>query len=238
MGLHSLLLTKDAALLEVIRTNFAGSRLEVELRADAASAIELLARRHFDCCIIDCDDVPGSSELVAKIRTSRANKLSTICAVVNAPTTISAAFDAGANFVLAKPVSEKLLRGFLDTALPRMEREHRRYFRHKVELPIELVCPAGDVFVGKVMNVSEGGLALTRFGPAAVDGVVKVQFKLPNIDQQKFQAKAEVVWKDVFAMGLRFLRIDPACHSSFAAWLDSLEAQLHFREASLSGSAS
>ena len=233
MGLHSLLLTNDAALLEVIRTTFGGRGVELELRADAVSAIELLARRHFDSFVIDCDDVRGSPEVLDKIRTSRANKLSVIFAVVNATTTVSAAFEAGANFVLGKPVQEKLVRGFLDTALPRMEREHRRYFRHKVDLPVELVCPTGEIFWGKIMNVSESGLALTRFGPAAVEGVVNVQFVLPSVDQQTFKAKSEVVWKDAFAMGLRFLRIEHACHSSFEAWLDSLEAQLKFREVSL-----
>lgn len=233
MGLHSLLLTSDATLLEVFRTSFAAVNVDLELRADATSAIELLARRHFDSFIVDCDDVPGSADVVVKIRGSRANKLSVICAIVNAITTVSGAFDSGANFVLGKPVSEKMVRGFLETALPRMEREHRRYFRHRVDLPIELGCATGEVFSGKIMNVSEGGLALTRFGPAAVEGVVTVQFKLPNVDQQKFQAKAEVVWKDSFAMGLRFLRIEPGCQSSFEAWLNSLEAQQVFREGTL-----
>jgi CheY-like chemotaxis protein len=233
MGLHSLLLTKDAALLEMIRTNFARFSIEVEMRSDASSAIELLIRRHFDCFVVDCDDVPRSSEVVAKIRASGANKQSVICSVVNAVTTVSSAFEQGANFVLGKPVSEKLLHGFIDTAMPRMEREHRRYFRHLVDVPIELTCPSGDAFSGKIMNVSEGGLALTRFGPAEVQGVVIVKFKLPNLEQQTFQAKAEVVWKDAFAMGIRFLRVESACQSGFDGWLESLESQMRLRESIL-----
>ena len=50
-----------------------------------------------------------------------------------------------------------------------------------------------------------------------------------------FQAKADVVWNDTFTVGLRFLRIEPACLSGFEAWLDSLEAQLHFRDSAQSG---
>ena len=78
--------------------------------------------------------------------------------------------------------------------------------------------------------MSAGGLALTHFGPAAVEGVVTVQFGLPGAEPQTFQAKAEVVWNDAATMGLRFLRIEPGCLSGFEAWLDSLEAQLQFRE--------
>jgi hypothetical protein len=85
--------------------------------------------------------------------------------------------------------------------------------------------------------VSEYGLALTYFGPATVEGVVTVQFELPSAEPQTFRAKAEVVWNDAYAMGLRFLRIEPGCRSGFAAWLDSLEAQLQFRESSQSSNA-
>ena len=160
-----------------------------------------------------------------------------VFAVVNAKTTVSMAVEAGANFVLGKPGQDKALRGILDIALLRMEREHRRYFRHAVDLPIQLSCYTGATFAGKIMNVSEGGLALTLFGSAPIESVVTAQFELPSTDPQTFQANAEVVWNDAFAMGLRFLRIEPGCRSFFEAWLDSLEAQLRFRESVQSSNA-
>jgi hypothetical protein len=103
------------------------------------------------------------------------------------------AVEAGANFVLGKPVQEKQLRSFLDIALPRMERDHRRYFRHKVDLPIELLCQTGETIAGKIMNVSESVLPLTPFGPASVEGVVTVRFGLPSVNPQIVRAKADVV---------------------------------------------
>ena len=132
--------------------------------------------------------------------------------------------------MLGEPVEAKMLRNILDMAVPRMEREHRRYFRHKVDLPVELLCFSGETVTGKIMNVSEGGLALTPYGLAAVEGVVTVQFGLPSAEPQTFQAKSEIVWKDASAMGVRFLRVEPGCRLGFESWLDSLEAQLQFRE--------
>ena len=232
--MNCLLLTSDPVLLKVIRTSFSAAGVELELRTDAASAIEVSARRHLDSFVIDCDDVPGATDVLTQIRSSRSNKQSVVFAVVNATTPVGTAVGAGANFVLGKPVQDKLLHSFLDIALPRMEREHRRYFRHKVELPIQLLSHTGETFVGKILNLSEGGLALTSFGPAAVEGVVTVNFDLPSAEPQTFQAKADVVWSDASAMGLRFLRIESHCRSHFEAWLDSLEAQLQFRESAQS----
>jgi DNA-binding response OmpR family regulator len=237
MGLNCLLVTGDATLLEVFRKGFCATSVELEMRTDAASAIELSARRHLDGFIIDCDGVERAMDLLVQIRGSRSNKTSVVVAVVNGTTSVSTAVDAGANFVLGKPVQDKQLQSLLGVALPRMEREHRRYFRHKVDLPVELLCYTGETFAGKLINVSAGGLALTHFGPVAVEGVVTVQFRLPSTGPQTFQAKAAVVWNDTATMGLRFLRIEPACLPGFEAWLDSLESQLQFRESGQSSDA-
>jgi CheY-like chemotaxis protein len=228
MALNCLLLTNDARLMEVIRAGLSGINVDLEMRTDTTSAIELSMRRHLDGFVIDCDDLPQATDLLSQIRNTRSNKLSVILAVVNGTTSVSMAIEAGANFVLGKPVQDKQLRSFLDIALPTMQREHRRYFRHKVDLPIELLCHTGETFTGKIINVSESGLALTRF--ASVEGVVTVRFGLPSVTPKIFQAKAEVVWNDSFAMGLRFLQVDPGCRSFFEAWLDSLEAQKQFQE--------
>jgi CheY-like chemotaxis protein len=233
MGLTCLLLTNDAALLDVVRTTLNAVHVGLEVRADSASAIELAARRHIDGFVIDCDDVHGAGDALAAIRSGRSNRSSVVFAVLNGKTSVSAAVEAGANFVVGKPVPDALLRSQLDMALPRMERVHRRYFRHKVDLPITLSGTVENV-VGKIINVSEGGLALTQFGPAAVEGTVSIQFELPGTTAQVFRARAEVVWKDAFAVGLRFLRIEPDCRPSFEAWLESLEGQMRFREAAQS----
>ena len=228
MALNCLLLTSDATLMGVIRAGLSAMNVDLEMRTDTTSAIELSTRQHLDGFVIDCDDLPQATDLLSQIRNTRSNKLSVILAVVNGTTSVSMAIEAGANFVLGKPVQDKQLRSFLDIALPTMQREHRRYFRHKVDLPIELLCQRGETFTGKIINVSESGLALTRF--ASVEGVVTVWFGLPSVTPKIFQAKAEVVWNDAFTMGLRFLQVDPGCRSLFEAWLDSLEVQKQFQE--------
>ena len=41
---------------------------------------------------------------------------------------------------------------------------------------------------------------------------------------------AVVVWASASVAGLRFLYLEPHCRAGFQAWLDSMEAQLRFRE--------
>jgi CheY-like chemotaxis protein len=226
MVLNCLMLTKDVGLQEVIRTGLRATSVVPEMYADATNALELLARRHFDGFVIDCDVVIQAADLLAQIRNSRSNKMSVIVAIVNGRTSVSMAIDAGTNFVLGKPVQDRQLQSILAIALPRMEREHRRYGRHKVDLPVEFLSQSGEVFAGKIMNVSECGIALIPFDSSPITGVVTVRFRLSSVDRQIFQAKADVVWNDAFAVGLRFLRIEPECRSSFTAWLNSLEAGL------------
>src|ERR1700704_2722897 len=114
MGLNFLLLTRDATLLKVIQSSFSAATVGLELRTDAASAIELSAHRRLDGFVIDCDDVSGANDMLAKIRSSRSNKQAVVFAVVNGTTTVTTAIEAGADFVLGKPVQDKQLRSFLD----------------------------------------------------------------------------------------------------------------------------
>ena len=188
------------------------------------------ARRRLYGFVIDCDDVSGGLDVLAKIRSSRSSKQSVVVAVVNGTTTGSTAVEAGADFVLGKPVQDRQLRSFLDVALPRMEREHRRYFRHKVGLRLKLVYDKGETLAGKIINVSEGGLALIYFGHAPIMGVITVQFGVPSAQPQGFQARAQVVWNVGHAMNVRYVNIEPRCRSRFDAWMDSLAAQLQFRK--------
>jgi DNA-binding response OmpR family regulator len=114
--LNFLLLTSDATLLKVIHSSFSAAAARLQLRTAATSAIELAARRRLDGFVIDSDDVSEGPDVLAKMRSSRSSKQSVVVAVVNGTTTGRTAVEAGADFVLAKPVQDRQLRSFLDVA--------------------------------------------------------------------------------------------------------------------------
>jgi len=180
--------------------------------------------------MIDCDDVPGGTKALARLRSTPANQQTVIIAIVNGSTSPEAALDLGANFVVSKPIQQTRLRSVLHTAVAKMEREHRRYFRYNVDLPVRFRNPLGQSFTASMKNVSEGGLAIKLVDPVRLEGVVIVEFELPSVEQQTFHAKAEVVWIDCFVVGLRFLYIERESGVALQTWLNSLEAQFRFRQ--------
>jgi CheY-like chemotaxis protein len=230
MGVECLIVTRDTTLLDHMMAGLSGRRASLDLRQDSASAIELVSRRHLDGLVIDCDDVHGGTEALAKVRASRSNKQSTIFAVVNHLTSAETALDLGANFVLCKPIQETRLRSLLDSAIPKMEREHQRYFRYDVDLPVVFRTTLGQSLSARMKNISEDGLAISLIDPVKLHGVVSVEFEVPSLDPQVFRAKADVAWSDSFVMGLRFLYVEKTSATILRSWLDSLDAQLRFRE--------
>jgi CheY-like chemotaxis protein len=230
MGLECLLVSCDHTLRGQFQAGLGTRGASLHLRQDAASGIELVSRRHFDGLVIDCDDVPGGTKALPELRSTPANKHTLILAVVNGPTSTEEALDLGADFALGKPIQQARLSSILDTAVPKMEREHRRYFRYDVDLPVRFRNPLGQSFTARMQNVSEGGLAIRLIDPVRLKGVVIVEFKLPTVEPQAFNAKADVVWSDSFVMGLRFLYIEKQSEVALQTWLKSLEGQFRFRE--------
>jgi ActR/RegA family two-component response regulator len=230
MDLECLIVTLDPSLLGHVQASLGTQGISFHLRQDCASAIELVSRRHLDGIVIDCDEVPGGATALPALRSAPANRQTLILAVVNGLTSAEEALKLGADLTVSRPIQRSRLRSILDATVPRMEREHRRYFRYEVDLPVRFQDPLGQSFTAKMKNVSEGGLAIMLGDPLRLKGVVTVEFELPSVEPQLFHAKADVIWSDSFVMGLRFLYIDKNHGVALQSWLNSLEAQFHFRE--------
>lgn len=231
MRLQCLLVTREHELLELFRPALEHSGMEVEVRAEAASATEICRRRHLDGFLVDCDDVPGGQELMGSIRGSSSNRMSTILAVVNGVTSINQALERGANFVLGKPVEMERFHSYLKVARVFMEREHRRYFRFSVNLPVRVYRDEEQHMEGSLLNLSEGGLALRLAAGRRVEGSVHVSFEVPSIDPYRIDAKGEVVWSDGAGLiGVRFLYMADRARRQLLSWLEQLHAQMELRE--------
>ena len=124
--------------------------------------------------MIDCDDVPGGTKALSQLRKAPANKQTLILAVVKDWTSTEEALDLGADFVLCKPIQQTRLRSVVDIAMAKMEREHRRYFRYDVDLPVRFRNPLGQTFTARMQNISEGGLAIKLIDPVRLLSLIHI----------------------------------------------------------------
>ncbi|HKW68249.1 MAG TPA: PilZ domain-containing protein [Terriglobales bacterium] len=227
MRLQCLLVTQERELLELVRPVLESSGMEVEVRAETRSALEICGRRHLDGFLVDCDDVTGGRDLLASIRGSGSNRMSTIFAVVNGTTSITQAMEEGANFVLGKPLAAERFQAYLEVARVSMEREHRRYFRFTVNLPVRIQSAEGVEGEGRMVNISEGGLAVRMAPGGGLQGTVRLEFTLPSLEPFTVQAKGEAVWGDTAGLaGVRFLYMGEDSRRRLQEWLGQLYAQM------------
>ena len=220
MTLESLLLSQDPELVRVVRPTLEKLAIDVEICHEARSAADILISQKFDAVIVDCDDLIGGLEVLQGLRSTPSNKNSVTFAILNGKkTTTHDAFGMGANFVLQKPISALNASRCFHAALNFMVRERRRYFRHPVKMPIQILL--GDKKVkAHSTNLSESGIALMLREALPKGATPRLQFTLPETDQ-KLNLEAEVVWADVKGRaGLRFHNVAKDSQAYLEKWLD------------------
>ncbi len=237
MTLESLLISKDAALLGVLRPTLEKLAVNVEVCSGIQTGTEMLRKRKFDAVIVDCDDMQGGVALLTSLRATQSNGNSVSFAVLNGQTTTQEAFQIGANFVLQKPLTPLNATRCFNAALNFMVRERRRYFRHPVEMAITIVLPEGRELDGTSTNLSEGGMAIRVTAKLPKDVVSSFRFILPGSDSP-LELRGTTAWADGSGnAGIRFVEVPQASQCLLDRWLtdrlqDELPVQLqaHLKE--------
>jgi CheY-like chemotaxis protein len=226
MTLESLLLSRDAEVVRVVRPTLEKLSIDVEVCEEAKRAGEILTAEKFDAVIVDCDDLPGGKELLQGLRATPGNKSSVAFAVLNGKkTTTQEAFGMGVNFVLQKPINNLNAARCFQAALTFMERERRRYYRQPVKMPVRLVLDEKELQATST-NISEGGMALIPHQALPKNGKPRLHFTLPQ-SGMVFEVESEVAWADVKGqVGLRFRNLPEKSQQQLEQWLsEQMEKQ-------------
>lgn len=220
MTLESLLLSRDAEVVRVLRPTLEKLSIEVEICQEAKKAAEILIAEKFDAVIIDCDDLRGGLEVLQGLRATPSNKSSVTFAVLNGKkTTTQEAFAMGVNFVLQKPITPVNAARCFHAALNFMVRERRRYYRHPVKMPVEIVAGEKEI-KGSSTDLSEGGMALQLHQAIPKNATPRVHFTLPETSLS-LDLEAEVAWADLKGrVGLRFRNVAPGSQEHLEKWLN------------------
>jgi DNA-binding response OmpR family regulator len=239
MTLESLLLSKDAEVVRILRPTLEKLSIEVEVCQEAKKASEILIAEKFDAVIVDCDDMQGGMEVLQGLRATPSNKGSVTFALLNGKkTTTQEAFGMGVNFVLQKPISSLNAARCFHAALNFMVRERRRYYRQPVKMLVKVVLGEKELKATST-NVSEGGIALILHQALPKDATPRLRFTLPET-KLTLDLEAQVTWADIKGhVGLRFLNVPQSSQELLEKWLnEQMEKQLPGTKDMLSGSGS
>ena len=218
--LQALLLSRDQDVVRTMRRAFETVSVGVNVVTASEQALEAINKKKFDAVVIDADDVHEGSNVIPKLRAGKSNQRSIVFAITNGITSVKAAFEMGANFVLDKPISFERATRSLRAAHGLIMRERRRYFRVPVSFSAEISFGKASNVVVPVTNISEGGLSLKMEPGAAAHGGVTVRLTLPKMTRP-LELRGEFVGTNRGVnVGVKFHNMPPEVKAQLDAWLN------------------
>lgn len=219
MGLKSLLLCSDEKIVRVLRRVLGDLEIEVDLCANADTALRKLTRQRFEGIIADLAD-PGAIEVLQSARSAPCNKQAVAVAIVEPEIGLKAVFQIGAHFVLYKPVSSERAKSAFRAARALMKSERRRNARVAVQIPVVMrSSEAGGNMRVTTVDLSEGGMAVVLPERKRPSGRWQIAFTLPGTNAS-IEIPAEFAWEGTKEQaGLRFLHSSVEVNARLRDWL-------------------
>jgi len=220
LPLEFVLVSSDYAAVTALSRGVKKYGAKSSLSPGAESARDSLRRRKVDGILVDME-LPGALELIMDIRKGTSNSKSAIFACVQSSKESTITLSAGANFLLLKPLTAESVTLHITIAKEMMEREHRRYFRHPMDLPVLLKDADGDQ-PARMTNLSEGGLAVRTTRVLKHSSMIEFEFELPF--GEALSGRGQVAWTNQEGMSGILV------HSFHGKGREQLEAWLIARE--------
>lgn len=145
IGSRCLVVEDDAASSEMLRQALNAVDIEADGIADGLQAVSLLKTEKFDAVFLRLDLTASDGiDLTRQVRSSGVNRRTPIVAISGGRNhgTMAAAFGAGANFVLFKPVDRGQLASLAHMIKGPVEQERRRFRRVKVRRKVTMTLAA------------------------------------------------------------------------------------------------
>lgn len=212
-----LVVSNDAVTVAQLNESMGKLAMFPEICAEIPTALGLLSSRKFEAVMVDFKLGAQGKAIIEKIRLSPSNRTAVIFAISDTDTETAAAYKAGSNFVLRRPLFPNAIDRNLKVAYGLIVRERRRYFRCPVEIPAVISKPDAEIR-GQTVNISEGGIAINTSVPLGPGINVQVEFTLPG-HKSRFVVGAAVRWCRDTYLGLQFTALSPEVSSELQEWL-------------------
>jgi ActR/RegA family two-component response regulator len=221
MSARALILSRDQKVILACTRAFATVSISADSDQQVGNTLLLLSKHKYDAVVVDCAHSADAADVLLAIRSGRSNQKAIVFAVLQDQATRKDAAEAGANFVLEKPLSVDKVTRSVRAAHGLIVAERRRYSRFPVKAQVFLQDLSDPLETpGQLINISDSGVALSLQSKGSKkNATVKVRFVLPG-STAMIAGNAEVAWsKDNGEVGIRFTQLSKSSRDELREWL-------------------
>jgi len=233
--IEGVLLTSDDQVLCVMNEVLDNFEIQTEICNQPEEALNAVSRRKVDTLIVDWDgDEPA--RVLSALRQSRQNSKSTAVVIISGAGEMHAATQAGANFMIHKPVNVDQATHCLRAAYANILLQRRRSARFPLQIPVVANVVGQGAVEGTMIDISAGGLAFSCKQPLQADKQLSLEFTLPEA-----YARVRLIGKVVYAsnkdgrsrVGVCFSFVPKREFALLEEWLAAQEEEARERLASM-----
>jgi len=220
-ALEFLLISNNHQTLSIVADGLGKIGVRFNFAANSDAGRDYIGRHKFDGIIVDLD-VPGAQDLILSIRRGPSNPGATIFACMPRGNMSPVAIVPGANVLFPQPLTSESVASLVSASRPTILGERRRFFRHRVELPVRLTVNNGQRRA-MMRTLSEGGMSVYMVEAVERATVVAFAFELPSEDL--ITGKGAVVWANNEGMvGIKFVFLRDPGDVVLQKWCRQMQA--------------
>jgi FixJ family two-component response regulator len=218
MKLNALVLSRSSSSVRTLVAAFAELGIEYQVLQSSSETMDTVAAGHHSALVVDFD-LPHVLQVARMARMAAAGRRPVLFGMIGPGKSVKDVFQAGANFVLYKPLDLLQVLHSFRAAQGFMREDRRHSSRRKAESLAYLQISAGEATPALLHDVTEHGIsvqAAERLHP--MRGVV-LRFLLPGTTQVVI-ATGDFIWTDEQGRaGLFFRDMTAACRRDLQNWL-------------------
>ncbi len=217
MKLNALVMSRSHSSVRTLVAAFAELGIEYQVSPSASESMETLATGYHSALIVDFD-LPHAIQVIKMARMASGKRRPVLFGMVGAGKSIGDVFQAGANFVLYKPLDLQQVLHSLRATQGFMREDRRGSSRKKSESLAYLQLSSGNT-AALVQDLTEQGISIQAAAPLLPARGVPLRFLLPGTTQV-VHATGDFIWVDAQGRaGLFFRDMAAACRRDLQSWL-------------------
>lgn len=219
MEVKALALISSPDATPMLRRVLTNVGVTLEMVDDEDSLLERIRRGRYEGVIVDCTTQGDGFNLLKTLRSEASVRSSIVFALVENKQAMRQAFESGATFTIEKPLSLDRTNRCFRAAYGLIVGEGRRYYRHHINLAVEVDRKGEAITTAISTDISSGGISLDTPAQLPADSAVQLRFALPGT-RARLEVSGEVIWAREKRAGVRFTKMGRRTREQLVTWLN------------------